>query len=102
MIIDHSMMETKISRKTVRKSLAHIYGKIEGIEESGARVLGKNIFNFFSCFLKEDFTSGGEGEISLSKGDRLNVIMREPTGWWLVENYETSESGWVPASYVRE
>jgi len=52
MIIDHSMMETKISRKTVRKSLAHIYGKIEGIEESGARVLGKNIVNFFSCFLK--------------------------------------------------
>jgi len=89
MIIDHSVMETENYRKTVRKSLAHIYGNIEAIEESGARVI-------------EDYSSGGEGEISLSQGDRLNVIMREPTGWWLVENYETGESGWVPASYVHE
>jgi len=28
--------------------------------------------------------------------------MREPTGWWLVENYETGENGWVPASYIHE
>ncbi|CBY41564.1 unnamed protein product [Oikopleura dioica] len=84
-------METKISRKTVRKSLAHIYGKIEGIEESGARVL-------------EDFTSGGEGEISLSKVIRskdylvrcikreisadencvVTVLEDNVNGWWLV------------------
>jgi hypothetical protein len=56
----------------------------------------------FYKILKEDYSSGGEGEISLSQGDRLNVIMREPTGWWLVENYETGENGWVPASYIHE
>ena len=44
MMIDHSVMETENYRKTVRKSLAHIYGNIEAIEESGAYVLGKNIF----------------------------------------------------------
>ena len=54
----------------------------------------------FYKILKEDYSSGGEGEISLSQGDRLSVIIREPTGWWLVENYETGESGWVPASRV--
>ena len=46
MIIDHSVMETENYRKTVRKSLAHIYGNIEAIEDSGARVLGKNIVYF--------------------------------------------------------
>jgi hypothetical protein len=47
MIIDHSAMETENYRKTVRKSLAHIYGNIEAIEESGARVIGKNVVNFY-------------------------------------------------------
>ena len=47
MIIDHSVMETENYRKTVRKSLAHIYGNIEAIEESGARVIGKNVVSFY-------------------------------------------------------
>ena len=60
MIIDHSVMETENYRKTVRKSLAHIYGKIEAIEESGARVLGKNIVNFFFMLLKKRTTQAAE------------------------------------------
>lgn len=47
MIIDHSVMETENYRKTVRKSLAHIYGNIEAIEESGARVIGQNVVSFY-------------------------------------------------------
>ncbi|XP_051825442.1 NADPH oxidase organizer 1 [Antechinus flavipes] len=34
-------------------------------------------------------------------GEQLDVLLREPTGWWLVEN-EDKQVAWFPAPYLQE
>ncbi|XP_031801783.1 NADPH oxidase organizer 1 [Sarcophilus harrisii] len=34
-------------------------------------------------------------------GEQLDVLLREPTGWWLVEN-ENKQMAWFPAPYLKE
>ncbi|XP_074136368.1 NADPH oxidase organizer 1 [Sminthopsis crassicaudata] len=34
-------------------------------------------------------------------GEKLDVLLREPTGWWLVEN-EDKQMAWFPAPYLKE
>ena len=41
-----------------------------------------------------------KNEISLTNGLIVNVVTKNDTGWWLVENTTTKKSGWVPAEYI--
>jgi len=41
---------------------------------------------------------GQEGEISLSKGDVVEVVEKEDNGWWLVK--KNGREGWTPSSYL--
>ncbi|KZT30781.1 hypothetical protein NEOLEDRAFT_1186966 [Neolentinus lepideus HHB14362 ss-1] len=41
---------------------------------------------------------GQEGEISLSKGDVVDVVEKEDNGWWLVK--KNGQEGWTPSSYL--
>jgi hypothetical protein len=46
-----------------------------------------------------DFTAENEGELSISKGDKINVTDHIDEGWWYGEN--NGCKGLFPANYVR-
>ncbi|EPQ60451.1 myosin-1 [Gloeophyllum trabeum ATCC 11539] len=41
---------------------------------------------------------GQEGEVSLVKGDVVEVVEKEDNGWWLVK--KNGQEGWAPSSYL--
>jgi myosin-1 len=47
-----------------------------------------------------DFTAQDEGEISLTKGTRVEVVEKEENGWWLIR--VDGKEGWAPSSYLVE
>ena len=72
----------------------------------------------------EDFTPSSEDktaeELKVSSGDLVNVITKQPSGWWFVQhegeflqsdltcgdfqtyllNFNSDRAGWVPANYL--
>ena len=56
----------------------------------------------------EDFTPiaapevpDSETELEIKKGEHVNVIKKDISGWWFAQN-EDGSSGWVPANYLEE
>ncbi|KAI2087588.1 class II myosin [Ophidiomyces ophidiicola] len=47
-----------------------------------------------------DFDSGRSNELSLRKGEVVQVVTKETNGWWLCMNTETSAQGWAPEAYL--
>ena len=39
-------------------------------------------------------------ELPLIKDQKVNVIKKELSGWWLAQDPETDELGWIPADFV--
>merc|ERR1712110_231470 len=39
-------------------------------------------------------------ELPLIKDQKVNVIKKELSGWWLAQDPETDEIGWIPADFV--
>ncbi|KZV69753.1 ras GEF [Peniophora sp. CONT] len=48
-----------------------------------------------------DFTSQDPGHLSFQKGEVLEVVKQENTGWWAAVRGDGTQVGWIPASYVR-
>lgn len=42
--------------------------------------------------------AGGEGQLSLSKGDVLCIVSKEASGWW--EGLSDGSFGWIPSNHV--
>lgn len=49
---------------------------------------------------KYNYTAERKKDLSLSKGDRLRVIDKKRGGWWLAEQLESGEIGYVPSNYL--
>ncbi|EEB08829.1 myosin type I [Schizosaccharomyces japonicus yFS275] len=47
-----------------------------------------------------DFAGRSANEMSFNKGDVLDIIQKEPSGWWLASR--NGIEGWVPANYFKE
>ncbi|KAJ5238031.1 hypothetical protein N7489_008122 [Penicillium chrysogenum] len=52
--------------------------------------------------VKYDYTSDRANELSIIKGEIVEIISREGNGWWLCKNTTTSAQGWTPESYLEE
>ncbi|KAL1960991.1 hypothetical protein VTO42DRAFT_4879 [Malbranchea cinnamomea] len=49
-----------------------------------------------------DFTSERSNELSIRKGEIVQIISREGNGWWLCTNLTTNAQGWTPQAYLEE
>ncbi|RMZ04032.1 hypothetical protein D0860_06561 [Hortaea werneckii] len=49
-----------------------------------------------------DFQGQSSGEMSLTKGEVIEVQQKENNGWWLGRRADHSASGWTPAAYLEE
>ncbi|XP_004364580.1 hypothetical protein CAOG_01712 [Capsaspora owczarzaki ATCC 30864] len=47
----------------------------------------------------EDFAGENDEEISFSKGDVVEVLDKDPNGWWFVAL--EGEEGWAPSTYLK-
>ncbi|VDM95227.1 unnamed protein product [Thelazia callipaeda] len=48
------------------------------------------------------YSSGQEDELTLEKGDLINVLRKMPDGWLFGERVRDGFSGWFPSSYVQQ
>ena len=47
-----------------------------------------------------DYQQTKEGDISIYKGDKLKVIQKEPSGWWIGQNMSTGLVGYFPMNFA--
>lgn len=47
-----------------------------------------------------DYAAVESNELSISTGDRVRVVRKDPSGWW--ECSRNDKTGWVPSNYVSE
>lgn len=48
-----------------------------------------------------DYNKSQEGDIDLTKGDKIRVISKERSGWWIGQNLITGQIGLFPSNFVR-
>jgi len=46
----------------------------------------------------DDYTGGGEGELSFQHGARILILEQDPSGWWTGEL--RGEVGYIPNTYL--
>ncbi|KAK2758756.1 class II myosin [Arachnomyces sp. PD_36] len=49
-----------------------------------------------------DFSSDRSNELSIHAGDIIQIMSKEPNGWWLCMDPSTSVQGWTPQAYLEE
>ncbi|EEH07144.1 myosin [Histoplasma capsulatum G186AR] len=49
-----------------------------------------------------DFNSERSNELSVRKGEIVQIMAKEGNGWWLCMNTTTSAQGWAPEAYLEE
>jgi len=47
-----------------------------------------------------DYDAQTDDELSFKEGDQINVVTKDPGGWW--EGELDGRRGWIPANYVKE
>lgn len=52
--------------------------------------------------VKYDYNSDRANELSIIKGEIVEIVSKEGNGWWLCKNTTTSAQGWTPESYLEE
>ncbi|KGO78350.1 Myosin tail 2 [Penicillium italicum] len=55
-----------------------------------------------SAKVKYDYNSDRANELSIVKGEIVEIVSKEGNGWWLCKNTTTSAQGWTPESYLEE
>ncbi|VDD86269.1 unnamed protein product [Enterobius vermicularis] len=48
------------------------------------------------------YAASQEDELSLEKGDLINILRKMPDGWFYGERVRDSKGGWFPSSYVQQ
>ena len=49
-----------------------------------------------------DYTAQNSDELSISKGESLIHLNKDPGGWTRVKRISTLEAGWVPSTHIQE
>eukprot|EP00003_Mantamonas_plastica_P020152 TRINITY_DN32587_c0_g1_i1.p1 TRINITY_DN32587_c0_g1~~TRINITY_DN32587_c0_g1_i1.p1 ORF type:complete len:315 (+),score=112.24 TRINITY_DN32587_c0_g1_i1:51-995(+) len=47
-----------------------------------------------------DFSDDGEDSLAFAKGDKLVVLQKSDSGWWLGEHQGSGAKGWFPSNFV--
>eukprot|EP01127_Copromyxa_protea_P019486 TRINITY_DN6345_c0_g1_i1.p1 TRINITY_DN6345_c0_g1~~TRINITY_DN6345_c0_g1_i1.p1 ORF type:complete len:581 (-),score=78.64 TRINITY_DN6345_c0_g1_i1:69-1787(-) len=70
-------------------------------EETKSPVANRTSF-LFSAIAKSDFhpTPGDLKKLEVHKGERVNIWLVHPDGWFLAE--KKGKKGWIPSNYLRE
>ncbi|KAJ5424567.1 Myosin tail 2 [Penicillium cf. griseofulvum] len=55
-----------------------------------------------SAKVKYDYNSDRANELSIIKGEIVEIVSKEGNGWWLCKNTTTLAQGWTPESYLEE
>ncbi|XP_077778781.1 rho guanine nucleotide exchange factor 6 isoform X2 [Podarcis muralis] len=86
---DHPSMQT-----TSPKSPKALHGQSKGVE------MTENGNHQMLVKVRFQFKQTNEDELSINKGDIINVTRVEEGGWW--EGTLNGKTGWFPSNYVRE
>ena len=49
-----------------------------------------------------DYEADNSDELSISKGESLAHLNKDPGGWTRVKRDNTAETGWVPSTYIQQ
>ena len=47
-----------------------------------------------------DYSTRGQGDLSVKVGDQIEVIDKSNPGWWYVKSLETGSMGYLPSNYI--
>lgn len=61
---------------------------------------GASDTTLFSVLCKYDFSSDEDGLLPFRKGEILEVVKRDNTGWWAAMRKEGPIVGWIPQAFV--
>jgi son of sevenless-like protein len=61
---------------------------------------GASDIPLFSVLCKYDFSSDEDGLLPFRKGEILEVVKRDNTGWWAAMRKEGPIVGWIPQAFV--
>ncbi|KAG2022767.1 cell division control protein 25 [Coprinopsis cinerea AmutBmut pab1-1] len=56
----------------------------------------------FSVLCLHEYNSAEENGLSFRKGEILEILKQESTGWWAARRKQTREIGWIPKAYVEQ
>lgn len=52
-------------------------------------------------FARQSYKKEGNGELSITNGEELEILVKDDSGWWFVRRCEELEDqGWVPAGHI--
>lgn len=77
---------------------------IEMIRTFGEIVSRKNSAEWLVAlydFCAEDVENGEGDELDFCRGERLRILRRDNTNWWLAESDDGSRSGYVPRQFIQ-
>ena len=49
-----------------------------------------------------DYEADNSDELSISKGESVTHLNKDPGGWTRVKRDTTGETGWVPSTYIQQ
>lgn len=96
-----SMTQSK-SMEALKQERLAVPGQISQTSSVSSNLssVDKNVLKRVRCTF--DFTAEGNNEMSIKKGDIIDVTCYISEGWWEGENIETNEFGMFPSNYAEE
>jgi hypothetical protein len=85
---------------------------LSDVTEPYSALLHKNLYFFVANHISNwlypvavavyDYEAMEENELTLREGDYLEVVEKDPSGWWNGTSLHTGASGLFPGNYVQE
>jgi len=92
-----SKADVKQERKTiVNVSSPHRDTKVESPQKPAIPTKKKKKEVIYVAI--DDYTGGGEGELTFKHGDRIKILEQDPSGWWT--GVLGNKIGYVPNTYL--
>lgn len=90
-------IQPNIHRANTAKSMASISDTSSNVS-SRQPATGKSVICQVQAIY--DFDMENEGELTIKKGDLINVLQHVDSGWWMGRNERSGMEGIFPANYV--
>ncbi|XP_030591506.1 NADPH oxidase organizer 1a [Archocentrus centrarchus] len=74
--------------------------RIEGVDGNGGDVTHPFITETYKCVAPYETTDTKNKPFKVATGDKLDVVVKDKGGWWLVET-EDKRIAWFPAPYLQ-
>ncbi|KAF9486355.1 ras GEF [Pholiota conissans] len=90
-VATHTPSPSLNSSMSTRSDADNYYGTYSGPSDTDA---------LFSVLCKYDFSSDEDGLLPFRKGEILEIVKRDNTGWWAAMRREGPVVGWIPQAFV--